>query len=192
MDVDWKAFIVAEVIRRALTLSTKECEGCQEELHCASLHACWTTSLVRKLECFLEGRIKPQMLNDLQLILNQFESRFCLMDRRENYIKMGHDFLKDSNAHALYYGRFITKYNDQSICGPCFTPYIEIPNTTKATSVPIDEDTIDKDLMDACEDYDKVILNQPPQKKRKTDKVNDKEIKKIKKSKKSKKSKKEN
>ena len=96
---------------------------------------------------------------------------------------MGQELLKDSNAHALYYGRFITKFNDQSICGPCFTPYIEVPNVTQ----PIDEESIDKELMDACEHYDKeVIANKPPQKKQKIAKVNDTNIKKSRKGKKNK------
>ena len=95
---------------------------------------------------------------------------------------MAQELLNESNAQSLYYGRFITKYNDHAICGPCFTPYIAPPKTTNEAEIPLDEDALKKQLMEACEDYDKieVIADQPMKKKRKTSKRDDKKTKKTK------------
>ena len=74
----------------------------------------------------------------------------------------------------MYYGRFITKYNDYSICGPRFTPYIEIPKNEKPkVNENLEEATFKKQLMAACDDYDTMedASGEPPKKKQKTDKT---------------------
>ena len=174
MDADWKSFVVSDIISRTLVLALEECGGCQGGNYSPLLHACRTTSLLKKLECFLENPIKPQLLSDLQTVLNQFESRYILMDRSENYIKSGQDFINSLNAQSLYYGRFITKYNDYSICGPCFTPYIELPKYKEPdVNENLEEAALKKQLMAACEDYDNMedAPGEPPKKKQKTGKT---------------------
>jgi len=158
MDSDWKSFIVSEVVQRTLTLANEECTACKAGNYCALLHACKTTSLLRKMECFFESRIRPQLLLEMQAVLNQFESRYILMDRPCNYIKVGHDFLVSADAHSLYYGRFITTFNDQPICGPCFSPYFAPP--TKATTPPLDQ--LKEDLLQVCKEYDENPNNDNP------------------------------
>ena len=172
--MDWKSFIVAEIVNRTLCLAQVECGGCKDGNHCPLLHACMTTSLLRKLECFLHSRIKLGVHQDLESILNQFESRYILVDRREHYIESGKTLLNDLNPESLYYGRFITKYNDASICGPCFSPYILPPKTTQElkdsrTSTPLDEVAVKYQLREECEDYDSIQtipLQQSKKKKR--------------------------
>ena len=160
MDADWKAFIAAEVIKRVIVLGNDECQGCKEGFYCPLLHVCTTTSLLKKLEWFLESWIKPQMMNDLDSILNVFNSRYILMNTREAYIEMAQDFLNDSTAESVYYGKFITKFNDHAICGPCFTPYIEPPKQSEleGNDAVLDETVLEKELMDACEEIDKANI----------------------------------
>ena len=105
MDADWKSFIVSEIVSRTLCLAQTECGGCKDNNYCPLLHACQTTSLLRKFECFLHSRIKLGMHQDLESILNQFESRFILVDRREHYIESGKTLLNDLSPESLYYGR---------------------------------------------------------------------------------------
>ena len=178
MDTDWKSFIVSEIVSRTLCLAQTECGGCKDNNYCPLLHACQTTSLLRKFECFLHSRIKLGMHQDLESILNQFESRFILVDRREHYIESGKTLLNDLSPESLYYGRFITKYNDASICGPCFSPYILPPKATQdlkdsRTNTPLDESAIRKQLREECEDYDNLedVPGESPKKKQKTGKT---------------------
>ena len=170
MDTDWKSFIVSEIVSRTLCLAQTECGGCKDNHYCPLLHACQTTSLLRKFECFLHSRIKLGMHQDLEAILNQFESRFILVDRREHYIESGKTLLNDLSPESLYYGRFITKYNDASICGPCFSPYISPPKATqelKYSSTHLDEVFVKSQLREACEDYDAMQTTPPQQSKKK-------------------------
>ena len=165
MDTDWKSFIVSEIVSRTLCLAQTECGGCKDNNYCPLLHACQTTSLLRKFECFLHSRIKLGVHQDLESILNQFESRYILVDRREHYIESGKTLLNDLSPESLYYGRFITKYNDASICGPCFSPYISPPKATqelKYSSTHLDEVFVKSQLREACEDYD-AMQTTPPQ-----------------------------
>jgi hypothetical protein len=178
MDADWKSFIVAEVVKRTLGLAKRECGGCKDGNHCSLLHACQTTSLLRKLECFLDSPIKVAVRQDLESILNQFEFRFILLDRRENYIEMGETLLNDLNPQSLYYGRFITQYNDVSICGPCFKPFILPPRATQELknsrpNTPFDESAVRKQLREECDDYDNLeeASSEPPKKKQKAGKT---------------------
>ena len=176
MDADWKSFIVSEIVSRTLCLAQTECGGCKDNNYCPLLHACQTTSLLRKFECFLHSRIKLGVHQDLESILNQFESRYILVDRREHYIESGKTLLNDLSPESLYYGRFITKYNDASICGPCFSNFIlSPPKATQElkdsrTSTLLDEVFVKSQLREECEDYDNMqtIPHQQSKKKKRT------------------------
>ena len=60
MDTDWKSFIASEIVSRTLCLAQTECGGCKDNNYCPLLHACQTTSLLRKFEClfFVKSQLR--------------------------------------------------------------------------------------------------------------------------------------
>ena len=176
MENDWKSFIVADIIRKTQRLGQEHCLGCREGHYCALIHACMTTSLLKKLECFFVSHIKSMVMDELESILTQFESRFILMATRESYIQTAQTLVDDLTPNVIYYGRFITSLNDYSICGPSFTPYINPPSEPIA-----DLNGLQNSLQEALDDYDAVeAIADSPKKKRKTATHHDKNVKKSK------------
>ena len=178
MEDDWKSFVVSKIIKQTLLHAQDECTGCKEGRYCALIHACATTSLLRKLECFYDNRVKMNIWSNLEGLLKEFEERFILMDRRERYIALAQTLLDDLNSHVIYYGRFITILNDSSICGTNFTPLI------KEEKIDQNDDTMTKILRNAMRDHDDIesIADVPAKQRRRT--TGDKKLKKSKNAKK--------
>ena len=111
----WLGFLCDQVIRQAEQMSKLKCPGCEAKLKSPILHLHLQNSLLDKVVTYFE-EIRASVLQSVPELYQQISQKLPHSDNleqdQESYIMIGRQFLISHTCHSLYYGRWITEYND--------------------------------------------------------------------------------
>ena len=114
----WLGFLCEQIIRKAEQLSRLRCPGCEAKLNSPVLHLHLQTSLLDKIKTFFD-EIRGPLLQSLPQLYELMEQNLphsdSLEQDRESYISIGRQFLMSHTCESVYFGRWITEFNDAII-----------------------------------------------------------------------------
>ena len=114
----WIGFLCENIVRDVLQLAKLRCPGCNDKLNSPLLHLHEQLSLLDKLRQHFE-EIRGTILPTLPELYNRFKDKLPHSDDlskdQECYISIAHNFLLLIGADSLYYGRFLSDFNDSYI-----------------------------------------------------------------------------
>ena len=96
-------------------MSKLKCPGCEAKLKSPILHLHLQNSLLDKVVAYFE-EIRASVLQSVPELYQKISQKLPHSDNleqdQESYIMIGRQFLISHTCHSLYYGRWITEYND--------------------------------------------------------------------------------
>ena len=107
----WLAFLAVEIVDSCSLQLLKDCPGCQDGLLSPLLHYHNHFNLHDTIKKNMPV-IVSQM--NIQELFNKFLVKFGLFEVPEKeFLNIGQNFIQFSSPDAIYYGKYITKENDQ-------------------------------------------------------------------------------
>ena len=111
----WIGFLTGLVINKSHQSCKERCPGCIAKLRSPLLHLHEQLSLLDKVRCHFEevkGLILPHMETFYDIVQHKLPHTQNLEVDKEKYCYFGTNFLLTSNPDSIYWGRFITEFND--------------------------------------------------------------------------------
>lgn len=114
----WLGFLCEEIVRRTESMSKLKCPGCEANLKSPILHLHLQNSLLDKMRTYFEEiraptlRSVPELYERIQGKLPHSED---LDQDKDSYISIGRQFLMTQSCDSMYFGRWITEFNDSII-----------------------------------------------------------------------------
>ena len=114
----WLGFLCEQIVRQSNQLSLLKCPGCEAKLKSPILHLHLQTSLLEKMKMFFE-EIRGPLLQSVPQLYDQIQHKLPHSDNleqdRDAYISIGRQFLMSHTCESVYYGRWVTEFNDDII-----------------------------------------------------------------------------
>ena len=114
----WLGFLCEQIIRQANQMSFLNCPGCKAKLKSPILHLHLQTSLLDKMKTFFEeicGCLLKSVPQLYDLIQHKLPHSDNLEQDKDSYISIGRQFLMTHTCESVYYGRWVTEFNDDII-----------------------------------------------------------------------------
>ena len=114
----WLGFLCDQIIRRSEEMSKIKCPGCEAKLKSPVLHLHLQNSLLDKMRMYFEdirGPVLESVPNLYQKISHKLPHSDDLEQDKESYIMIGRQFLISHTCDSMYYGRYVTQYNDSIV-----------------------------------------------------------------------------
>lgn len=144
----WLAFICECIVRQCIVIAKLKCPGCEAKLKSPLLHMHEQLSLQEKVKTYFE-QSRGMHLTKIQQLYHQITQKLPHSDNLEKdqiaYMENARQFLLSVTPDAVYWGRYVTEFED-AVINECFktTPkrrppppaYTSRSKKCKATSDP--------------------------------------------------------
>lgn len=114
----WLGFLCEQIIRQAEQMSKLKCPGCEAKLKSPILHLHLQNSLLDKMRMYFE-EIRGGVLQTVPELYDQISPKLPHSDNleqdKESYVMIGRQFLMTHTSDSMYYGRWVTEFNDSLI-----------------------------------------------------------------------------
>ena len=115
---DWIGFLSNFIISNCIKACKDRCPGCDIKLRSPLLHKHEQFSLLEKIRTHFDevrGELSPYLGEIYDVVQHKLPHGEDLKEDKERYCIMGHNFFALTCPDSLYWGRYITEYNDDII-----------------------------------------------------------------------------
>ena len=117
-NAEWIGYLAEIVIRKCVSKSLVECNGCKDKMRSDILHLHHQQSLFEKVQLHFNS-VRLDLLNSLPTLYKAIEGKLPHSEDKKKdmmiYCELGQHFLISCSPEALYYGRYISELNDTFI-----------------------------------------------------------------------------
>lgn len=117
-NTEWIGYLAEIVIRKCVSKSLVECNGCKDKMRSDLLHLHHQQSLFEKVQLHFNS-VRLDLLNSLPTLYKAIEGKLPHSEDKKKdmmiYCELGQHFLISCSPEALYYGRYISELNDTFI-----------------------------------------------------------------------------
>ena len=115
----WFGFIAEQFMRECVNRSIQNCPGCKANLSSNLLHLHHQQSLLDVMRHYCD-EVRGLLLNTITKFYDSIQSNLPHSDDKKKdklvYLLNARSFLISCNAETIYWGRYVTQEEDQSIC----------------------------------------------------------------------------
>ena len=115
---NWIGFLSNFIITKCIKVCKDRCPGCEIKLRSLLLHKHEQFSLLDKIRIHydeIRGIVGPLLETIYDVVQHKLPHGTDLKKDKECYCQMGHNFLSLTCPDSLYWGRYLTEYNDEIV-----------------------------------------------------------------------------
>ena len=112
---NWIGFLANFLITKCVKACKDRCPGCEIKLRSPILHKHDQFSLLDKIRIHfdeIKGILEPHLETIYDIVQGKLPHSSDLEMDKVSYCKMGQNFLLATNPDSLYWGRYVTEFND--------------------------------------------------------------------------------